>query len=74
MFPDNVLVAVPIGFQLLLFPSEETRPCLSTNKFGGGNEDEASLDNNMSQWTMTALGTLGREMIEIKILAGAETI
>jgi hypothetical protein len=38
--PDNAIIDVPIGFQLPLFASDETRMRLSTNQVDGGKEDE----------------------------------
>jgi hypothetical protein len=71
--PENTIIAVPIGFQLMLFSSEETRRRISRNEVGADNKYEASLDTNMCQGTMAMMGTLGREMREIQILADAES-
>jgi hypothetical protein len=73
MPPDNAIIDVPFGFQLPLFVYDETRRLLSTNN-GGGKEDDASLDINMSLGTTGTLSSLAREMREIQILAGDESL
>jgi hypothetical protein len=57
--PDNAIIVVqhvvPIGFQLPLFSSNETRRHIARIKVSAGNEDvadEASLDTYMCQGTM----------------------
>jgi hypothetical protein len=75
--PDNAIITVPIGCHLPLFSSIETRHRIAIHEVGAGNEydaDKASLNTNMSQGTMATLGTLGREMREIQILAADESL
>jgi hypothetical protein len=64
----NAIIDLPIGFHLPLFASEETWRCLSTKQVGGGKEDEASLDTNISLGTMTTMVALGRDAIRIVIV------